>query len=67
MGHMFNCCPFVDDQLRQILREEVMNIHQPILPTTTITIHNVFVLKTQAMNFNIGHTTIPTDYQTTWS
>jgi hypothetical protein len=35
MGHLFNWCPFVDDGLKQLLREEVMNTHQPILQTTT--------------------------------
>jgi hypothetical protein len=46
MGHLFNHCPFVDDILKQLFREEMMNIHQPILPTTTITKPNVFVLGT---------------------
>ncbi len=44
LGQLFNCCPFVDDRLRQLFREEVMNVHQPILPTTTIIIPNVYVL-----------------------
>ncbi len=39
MGHLFNCCPFINDRLRQLLREEVMNIHQHVLPTTTIIIN----------------------------
>jgi hypothetical protein len=64
---MFNYCPFVDDRLRQLLREDVMNVHQPILPTITTIIPNVFTLGNQAMNPNIGHTTIPVNYQTTWS
>ncbi len=59
MGHMFNCRPFVDDRLRQLLREEVMNTHQPILPSTTIIIPNVFVLRIQTMNLHIGHMIIP--------
>ncbi len=46
MGHIFNCCPFVDDRLRQLLREEVMNTHQFVFPTITITIPNVSVLGT---------------------
>jgi hypothetical protein len=50
MGHLFNRCPFVDDKLRQLLREEVMNVHQPVIPTTTIAVPNVFILETQAMN-----------------
>jgi hypothetical protein len=41
-----------------------MNIHQPVLPTTTIVIPNVFVLKTQTMNPNISHMTIPINYHT---
>jgi hypothetical protein len=61
MGHMFNYCPFVDDRLRQLLREEVMNTHQPILPATII-VPNVSILGTQAMNLSIGHMTIFVDY-----
>jgi hypothetical protein len=44
VGHLFNCCPFVDDKLKQLLKEEVMNVHQPVLPTTTTVIPNVFIL-----------------------
>jgi hypothetical protein len=44
-----------------------MNIHQPILPTTTIAIPNVFILGIQAMNLGIGHTTIFVNYQIIWS
>jgi hypothetical protein len=61
---MFNCCPFVDDKLRQLLKEKVMNIHQPIFSTTTIAIPNVFILGTQTMNLSIGHTIILINYQT---
>jgi hypothetical protein len=39
-----------------------MNIHQHVLPTTTITIPNVTVLRTQAINPNIGHTIVPINY-----
>jgi hypothetical protein len=60
---MFNRCPFVDDKLKQLLKEEVMNIHQFVLPTITIVVLNVFVLGTQTMNPNIGHTIIPINYQ----
>jgi hypothetical protein len=59
---MFNRCPFVDDRLRRLLNEEVMNVHQLILLTTTIIVLNVFILETQAMNHNIGHTTILIKY-----
>ncbi len=34
---------------------------------STIAIPNVSILKTQAMNFNIGHTVVPVNYYTTWS
>jgi hypothetical protein len=44
-----------------------MNNHQPILPTTTITIPNLFVLITEAMNPSTGHTIILVNHQTTWS
>jgi hypothetical protein len=59
---MFNHCSFVDDRLRQLLREEVMNVHQLVLPTTTIVIPNVSILGTQAMNPSIVHTTILVNY-----
>jgi hypothetical protein len=62
MGHLFNHCPFVDDKLRQLAREEVMNTHQHVLPTITIAVPNVFILGTQAMNPSIGHTIIPINY-----
>jgi hypothetical protein len=44
-----------------------MNIHQHVLPTTTIAIPNVSILRTKAMNPSIGHTTIFIKYQTIWS
>jgi hypothetical protein len=44
-----------------------MNIHQPILLSTTIAIPNVFVLGTQAMNPNIDHMVIFVNHQITWS
>jgi hypothetical protein len=67
MGHFINCCPLVDDKLRQLLREEVVNIHQLVLLNTTIIVPNVFILGTQTMNPSIGHTIIHVNYQTTWS
>jgi hypothetical protein len=62
MGHLFSHCPFVDDILGQLLREEVMNIHQPVFPTTTIVVPNVYILRTQATYLNIGHMAIPINY-----
>jgi hypothetical protein len=62
MGHFFNRCPFVDDRLMQLLKEEVMNIHQHIFPNITIAIPNVSILGTQAMNFSIGHMVIHVNY-----
>jgi hypothetical protein len=41
-----------------------MNVHQPVLPTITIVVPNVSILKTQAMNPNIIHTIILINYQT---
>ncbi len=61
-GHMFSRCPFVDDKLRQFLKVEVMNVHQPILPTIIIVIPNVFILGTQAMNPSIVHIMVPINY-----
>jgi hypothetical protein len=46
MGHLLNHCPLVDDRLRQLLWEEVMNVHQLVLPTITIIVPNVSVLRT---------------------
>jgi hypothetical protein len=39
-----------------------MIVHQHFLPTTTIVVPNVSVLRTQAMNFSIGHTFILVNY-----
>jgi hypothetical protein len=33
--HQFNHCAFVNDRLRQLLKNEMMNVHQPIIPTIT--------------------------------
>jgi hypothetical protein len=44
-----------------------MNVHQPILPTTTIIIPNVYVLGTQTMSPSIGYTIVHVNYQTTCS
>jgi hypothetical protein len=63
VGQKFNCCPFVDDNLRQVLKEEVMNVHQPIIPTLIIILPNVYVLGIQHMNPTIGHTPIFVNYQ----
>ncbi len=49
MGHLFKRCPFVNDKLRQLFREEAMNVHQPIFPTITIVVPNVSILGTQTM------------------
>jgi hypothetical protein len=62
---MFNHCPFVDDRLRQLFREEVMNTYQHVLPTTTIIVPNVIVLRTQTMNLSIAHIVVPINYQIT--
>ncbi len=59
---MFSRCPFVDDKLRQLLKVEAMNVHQPILPTIIIVIPNMFILGTQAMNLNIVHIMVPINY-----
>jgi hypothetical protein len=59
---MFNDYPFVDDRLRQLVKEEVMNVHQPVLPTTIIVESNVHVLGTQAMNPNINHIAVRVNY-----
>ncbi len=66
MGHLFNRCPLVNDRLRRLLWEEVMNTHQLVLPTTTTVIPNVFVLGTQAMNISIGHTIVLVNLVTTY-
>jgi hypothetical protein len=65
MGHMFNHYPFVDDKLRQLIHEEVMNTHQPIFPTIIIVVTNVSIFRTQAMNFSIGHITVLVNHQAT--
>jgi hypothetical protein len=62
VGQLFNCCPFVDDRLRQLLKEEMLNVHQPIFPNTTTVVPNVFVVKTRAMNLSIGYTIVLINY-----
>jgi hypothetical protein len=64
MGHLFNRCPFVNNRLRLFLREEVLDVHQHVLPTITTIVPHVSILGTQAMNPNIGYTTIHVNYQT---
>jgi len=44
-----------------------MNVHQLVLPTTKITIPNVFVLGIQAMNLSIGHMVVFVNDKITWS
>jgi hypothetical protein len=61
---MLNRYPFVD-KLKQLFREEVMNVHQHVLPTTIIGVSNVSVLITQTMNTSIVHIVIRVNYQTT--
>jgi len=39
-----------------------MNGHQHVLPTTTIVVPNVSILRIQAMNLSIVHTTIHVNY-----
>jgi hypothetical protein len=62
MGHLFNYYLFVDDRLKQLLREEVMNAYQLVLLATIITVPNVSILGTQAMNPSIAHTIVPINY-----
>ncbi len=64
MGHVFNHCPFVEDRLKQLFKEKVINIHQLVFPTTTIVVPNVSALGTQAMNL-IAHATIYINYYIT--
>jgi hypothetical protein len=63
VGHLFNYCLFVDDRLRQLLREEAMNVHQHVLPTIIVVLTNAYILGTQAMNLSIGHMEVPINYQ----
>jgi hypothetical protein len=39
-----------------------MNVHQHVLPIITTIVPNVFILGTQAMNLNIGHTIAHVNY-----
>jgi hypothetical protein len=66
VGHQFKHCPIIDDKLKQLLKDEVMNvINLPIciiLATATI-LSNVNVQGSQIMNPSIGHMIIPISYQ----
>jgi hypothetical protein len=59
---MFSHCPFVDDRLKQLLREEMMNVHQLVLPNPTTIVLNVSILGIQTMSPNIGYTIILVNY-----
>ncbi len=61
-GRFIHPLPFVDDRLKQLLREKMMNIHWLVLWTTIKVLPNVHVLKTEAMNPSIGHMTILVNY-----
>jgi len=63
MGHQFKHCPFVDDRLIQLLKNEVMNVHQLIIPITTIISPNALMQRIQIMNPSFGHETILVSYQ----
>ncbi len=62
MGYLFNYYLFVDDRLKQLFREEVMNAYKLVLPATIITVPNVSILGTQAMNPSIAHTIVLINY-----
>jgi hypothetical protein len=62
MGHRFSYCPFVDDRLRQLLREEVMNVHQLVILIIITILPNVLIPRIQAMNISISHIVIPISY-----
>ncbi len=40
-----------------------MNIHQPIMPTITTTLPNVYVLGNRHVNPNIGHMAVLVNHQ----
>lgn len=65
VGHRFKHCPFVDDTWIELLRYEVMNIHQLVVPITTIILPNVIVQGIQVMNSSFGHMAILVNYQPT--
>jgi hypothetical protein len=48
------------------LKDEIINTHQHVFPTTMITLPNVSILGTQAMNIGICHTTIHVNDPITW-
>jgi len=62
MGYLFNYYLFVDDRLKQLFREEVMNAYKLVLLATIITVPNVSILGTQAMNPSIAHTIVLINY-----
>jgi len=43
-----------------------MNVHQPIIPTTTIGLPNVPMQGTQVMYPSFGHVIIPISHQSAW-
>ncbi len=41
----------------------MVNVHQPVIPTTTTILPNVFVLGDQPLNLSVGHMAIPISHK----
>jgi hypothetical protein len=62
VGHQFKHYPFVGERLKQLLKDEMMNVHQHAILTTIIVLPNVHVQGIQIMNPSFGHMKIPISY-----
>jgi len=53
MGHQLNYCPYVDDKS---MRKEVMNVHQPIIPTITTILPTLstMMLRNEHVNMSVS-------------
>jgi hypothetical protein len=62
-----NIALFFNDKLKQLLNDEVMNIHHPISPSATIRLFNAPIQGTQAiMHPSLGNMVVLIKYQLVW-
>jgi hypothetical protein len=67
VGHEFKHYPFFNDKLKQLLKDEVMNIYHPISPSATIRLFNAPIQGTQmVMHPSLGNMVVLINYQLTW-
>jgi hypothetical protein len=67
VGHEFKHCPFFNDKLKQLLKDEVMNIHHHVSPSATIILFNAPIPGIQVvMHPSLGNMVVLINYQLAW-